>query len=703
MENLDKELQDAESQLAKLTEKAELEHKFVEEANARFEKNILTFKQYFPDIYEKFIHFTPGEKFQLIVNPDGTGNIVDYNTGVPIYGDEPLEQITQQVDASFEKPLMGQNDYSSLEFLTNETGFLHCDMMIELGVQYTKTKKALPPNNKVMPKIPSLMIFGIGLGYHLLEIQSRTSAGYITIFEPNEDYFYGSLFCFDWAEYLKQVDESGAFLFLCIGDSEEEIYQTLYQRVQDIGPYTVINSLFYQHYPSINMDKMITQVKYNFHQFFMGWGFFDDAVMSIAHTIGIAEKNPPVTIVDRNRLPKNIAQYPVFIVANGPSLDDDIDKVKQLQDKAIIVSCNSATTALLNHGIEPDFHVALERTKSTADFLKAFIKPSQRAKINLLVLNVMYPEVLDLFGWTGIGLKGHEPGTTMYQLAEYIDHRTVTPTLAYSNPLVGNTALSFFCNFGFEDIYLFGLDKGYISKEKHHSTSSYYYEEDGEEKYEPIKMGSEFEAPGNFVDTVITEPFLYTGKEQVERLLRSSQGTNSNVYNCSNGVKMEGTTPLRSSNIIFEETALTKSEVVNFIKTNCFNQSEKAYPLKDLLYFDEFEEMCQTMVSLLEQPASCREEALANLLAHLNYLNSFRNEPKYTHLFLMLQGEAWYVCSVLIATLYNFGDSSEVMPYYQDALNIWIDFLRKAPDYYRERWDLLSDYSFDYGQLATDD
>ncbi|NMP32892.1 motility associated factor glycosyltransferase family protein [Thalassotalea sp. M1531] len=703
MEPLDQDIQRAEEQIAKMQAQAERESKFADEANARFEENILTFKHYFPDIYEKFVHFTPSEKFQLLVNEDGSGNLIDYATGVPIYSEQPIEQAKQQVQNNFENPILSHNNYSNLEYIQNETGFIHCDLMVDVGRQYNKTRQSLSVNRKVADKIPSVMIFGVGLGYHLQEIQNKTTSSYITIFEPNEDYFYASLFCFDWARYLKEVDESQAFLYLCIGDSEEEIYQTLYQRVQDVGPYSVINSFFYQHYPSVDMDRMIQEVKHNFHQFFMGWGFFDDAVMSIAHTVAVAEKNPAITTMKRDALPLNYANQPVFIVANGPSLDDDIERLKVLKEQAIIVACNSATTALLNHGIIPDFHVALERTKSTADFLKAFIKPSQRQKINLLVLNVMYPEVIDLFGWTGVGMKGHEAGTMIYQLAEFVSKRGVTPTLGYSNPLVGNTALSFFCNFGFKDIYLFGLDKGYISKEKHHSTSSYYYEEDGKEKYEPIKMGEEFEVEGNFVEKVITEPFLYTGKEQVERLLMSGQGQGTTVYNCSNGVKLEGSIPLRSQHILLPEVELEKKTVIDYVKENCFSHQEQEFDLTEFLGFDEFEDICKTMVSILDKSTTCREEAIKPLLQHLNYLNSFKNEPKYTHLFLLLQGEAWYVCSVLIATLYNFGDSEEVMPYYQDALNIWIDFLRKAPDYYRERWDRLSDYSFEYDYMATDD
>jgi len=695
MKPSDYDIDQLSAQIDEAEEVAKREAIFAEQANVRFNQNIVAFNRYFPEIAQKFASYNPIEPFQLLVNKDGTGNIIDNQTKVPFYREEPVAQVKQQVDDCFENPVLGQINYSVLETLENTTDFVHVDTMKLLGKCFNKVSSELPLNTKIASKIPSLIIFGIGLGYHLKELQSRTSATYITIFEPNEDYFFASLFCFDWAEYLQAVDDAGSFLYLGIGEEEDSIYQTLYDRVKEIGPYSVSNSLFYQHYPSQKVASIIEKIKENFHQFFMGWGFFDDALLSISHTLGVMDKAPSVMVASP-KLPHDISQYPIFIVANGPSLDNDIERIKSLRENAIVVSCNSATTALLANGITPDFHVALERTKSTADFLEHFITPEQRQEINLLVLNVMYPGVLDLFGWTGVGIKGHEAGTTLFQLAELQNKGEITPTLGYCNPLVGNTALSFFTTMGFKNIYLFGLDKGYVDESMHHSKHSYYYKDDGEEKYAPIKMGAEFAVEGNFEPRVITEPFLYTGKEQVERLLEVFKGRNVNVFNCSNGVKMAGTLPLRSDDILFEDSPLQNAQVVDFVKSNVFDDYDAAYDLKSLLYFDEFEQICQTMVEFLEQPASSREEALDNLFKHLHYLNSFMQGGKLSHLYLILQGEAWYVNSVLLSILYNYGDSEEVMPYYQEALAIWVDFLKNMPDLYRERWDLLSTYSFDY-------
>ena len=83
----------------------------------------------------------------------------------------------------------------------------------------------------------------------------NVNASYISILEPNEDYFFASLFTFDWANFLSRVDSNGSFLYLSIGVSEQEMYEALYDRANQIGAFSISTALFYQHYPS-KLSKM---------------------------------------------------------------------------------------------------------------------------------------------------------------------------------------------------------------------------------------------------------------------------------------------------------------------------------------------------------------------------------------------------------------------------------------------------------------
>mgnify|MGYP000548379680 CR=1 FL=1 len=691
------QIEEIEAQLKGISEKDKREALFAEEANKRFENNINTFKKYFPEIATKFLSHQPSEKFNLFLNENGTANFVDYDTGVPLYGEDPLAQSKSQIEQMLKNPIMGKVDHGRVEFLKNETNFVHIDLLKSIGRIYNNASQNLGENKAVDERVPSAIIFGVGLGYYLNNFFDKFIADYISIFEPNEDYFFASLFTFDWAKYLKQVDDDGSYLYIGIGDSEEDMYQTLYQRAKSIGAFSISNSFFYLHYKSQSIANLVQKIKDNFHQFFMGWGFVDDALMSVAHSLGVAEKNP--NMLDQSvKLPKPVEQFPIFIVANGPSLDKDIDFIKSHQDKVIVVACNSASTALLTQGICPDFHVALERTKETYDLLEAVISEEERQKINLLVLNVMYPDVLELFGWSGVALKGSEPGTVLFQLGVFLQSKTLMPTIGYSNPLVGNTALSFFAHLGFSDIYLFGVDNGYVDEKHHHSKASFYYDEEGNSKLDSIKMGAEFEVEGNFAQTVITEPFLFTGKEQMDRLINSFAGTNLQCYNCSDGAKIEGAKPLRSSDILLGNNATSKEQVINFVKENAFKKPHLETSLEELLSFDVFEQICNTMVEILEQPIKDRDDALKNVIDHLRYLMSFKAEERYLHLYLILEGETLYINSVLLSLLFNFGDEKNIIPYFKEALAHWVDFLKIAPEQYRKRWNVLSDHDFVFAE-----
>ncbi|WP_372766423.1 6-hydroxymethylpterin diphosphokinase MptE-like protein [Pseudoalteromonas sp.] len=698
MTNLQNELKDLALQLEQAKDKVERENQFVQLANKRFELNLKTFQKYMPEIYERYLTYQPSEKFDLFLNQNNAANIIDYDSGMPMYGDDPIAQSQKQVEKSILKPEISRVDHSAIEHLKNETNFLHIDLMKALGKEYNKAASSLQENHKVDDVIPSTVIFGIGLGYHIPILFEKFSAKYISIFEPNEDYFFASLFVINWAELLEEINLKQCSLHLGIGVPEDELYEQIYLRAQDLGAFSIAHSYFYQHYPSEEINRLIAELKLNFHQIFMGWGFFDDALLSIAHTCENATKQ--FSLIDSNyHIGETAKAQPIFIVANGPSLDNDIELIKSFQDEAIIVSCNSASTALINQGITPDFHVALERTKATHDFLSYMLSEEQRQKMNLLVLNVMYPEVLDLFPWTGVALKGSEAGTMMYHISEYIETQNITSTLGYCNPLVGNTALSFFARLGFENIYLFGVDNGYVDPNYHHSKSSYYYNNQGQTIHNPLKMGSEIRVPGNFGGEVITDHFMHTGKEQMERLLREYNNTNLNCFNCSNGTLIEGTIPLNSSDILL--TFSDKLNVIQEIKQYSFKEKTPK-SLEQYLNFEVFEEICMTMASFLEEPQSTRTDSLNCLLSSLRYLYSFKTNARYAHLYLILEGEALYTSSVLLSMLYNFGDEQSIVPFYKNALKLWITFLKDAPQHYRERWNKLSDYSFDYSKPSIE-
>lgn len=68
---------------------------------------------------------------------------------------------------------------------------------------------------------------------------------------------------------------------------------------------------FFQHYPSEAVNKLINEFKGNYHQFFMGWGFFDDALLSVAHSVDNSLK--PINLLQPAKKDfRNLQSFPYF-------------------------------------------------------------------------------------------------------------------------------------------------------------------------------------------------------------------------------------------------------------------------------------------------------------------------------------------------------------------------------------------------------
>lgn len=260
-------------------QKAERDVAFATAADQRFQANMLAFRQYFPDICQTFVHYQPTDKFKMFVNENGTANIIDQDSHLPMYTTDPVSEINQQVKHSLNQPDMNQLDFTNVFKLANEGDYAHLDVIKAVVTQYDLASKNLAVNRKVDSHIPAQVIFGVGLGYHLMPLAQATTASYISIFEPNNDYFYASLFCFDWKTYLETVDASGSFLFIGIGDSEEAIYKDIYSRTREIGPISVVGAFFYLHYPSAAMERIVAKIKNQCQQLILGLGFFSNTPM----------------------------------------------------------------------------------------------------------------------------------------------------------------------------------------------------------------------------------------------------------------------------------------------------------------------------------------------------------------------------------------------------------------------------------------
>jgi len=262
-------------------------------------------------------------------------------------------------------------------------------------------------------------------------------------------------------------------------------------------------------------------------------GFFHDECVMLWNTYQ-NRKTSKVSAFVRNQIPFN--DMPVFVVASGPSLENDLGAIHQYQSNAIILSVASALRPLLDAGIMPDFHVELENVYITPKLIE-LSKDYDLSKIRLVAAASVEPEVLDYFD--------HAVLYAREALSSYpIFASGIEETLSLPGPTAGNAALSFALESGFQDIYLFGLDLGTRDPARHHTRGSFYDSDDA-----PAHLDQyDIEIPGNFVDTIWTSRPFYSAQINADDLIRTV-GQHAKVKNCSDGARLNHAEPLRSDAI----------------------------------------------------------------------------------------------------------------------------------------------------------
>ncbi|MFT5162232.1 MAG: hypothetical protein ACI9FJ_000800 [Alteromonadaceae bacterium] len=676
-DELDEIVAFAEEQVKKLAEKAKLEKDLARQMPHKFEENIRAFGKYLPKVAEQFRHYRPKE-MQLFCAKSGAANLIDSVSGTPLYGDDPVGQCRDQVDRLIASPQFTSLAFSLSEDVQNT--FIHTKYLNEMYQVYLQAKKEFEPLSTVPEHLGSAIVFGVGLGYHLTHLLNDITIDHLYICEPDQDWFFASLYTCDWKEILETVDERDGYIFFHLGVSYEQFITDFINELKDKGSFNAVNALLYQHYPSEKLTQIIQQFNHDFHMVSMGWGFFDDGIISIAHDFANAKNNAP--ILKRNaKLPNKWRGVPAFILANGPSLDQAIETIKEYQGQAIVFCCGSALPTLLKEGIIPDFHLALERTKFTYDYYNEFIDHDVMKQINLLTVNIMHPDCLKLFKWSGIGYKAAEPSTII--ACDFMDQNQNYVQLRFCNPQVGNTALSFASFMGFEEIYLFGVDAGYKDPLQHHSKSSMYYTKSGKEKEAlgTLLRAGEIVVDGNFGGTVFSPAFFNCGRLHLEYLLDSFPKVN--CYNCSDGAKIKNAAPLRPDDLLIMKSLIDKQEMIEYIKENLYltrEFSEQAYI--DYIAIDKFMAICDKLISYVDREFTSRAEIATALMHQIRYLFSYAY-TRYRHIYFMLEGSLTYVQSVFRMILYGFADEQITVQKMHEVMKIFIVYMQEAKKKYQ--------------------
>lgn len=542
----------------------------------RLQDNLAFFKKYSPDIYQMFSHYEERNYF-LIYDQEGSVDILNREDESLVYGGRMLDLVFENLKGFIKSPPHRPYiSFAGKDKPVDKTNYVHTDTMWKLGQLQAQafssffTKKDFshsveddsPVGFGELPKsINSLFVFSTGVGFDVEKLICDYSVKRLYILEPNPDIFYASMQLVDWGGALSKIIDNGGSVYIGVSEDKDQLITDLTFAVNKNGRHNATGAYLYSSFYKDDYKDMFVRLKDIMNlSLFNGYGFYDDSRISLAHTLSnFRNKIPCILSSKKMNVDYGQARVPVFIVGNGPSLDDEIDFLKENSNKAVIISCGTSLKALYVNNIVPDFHMELERTAHIPYWIKkSSDEPEYRdflKKITFVGMSQVHPEAFSLFGCAVQVPKDVESGS--FAINRALPNLKI-PLVSRVAPSCVHVALTMSVIFGFKKLYFFGVDMGYKSEDSHHSKFSLYSDLNDKAKkhYSPKgKLHTEFES--NFSDGVVmSSGHLPMFKDQLESIIAGWKENilgGFDVMNCSDGALIKGAEPCHSSEINFDD------------------------------------------------------------------------------------------------------------------------------------------------------
>ncbi len=407
-----------------------------------------------------------------------------------------------------------------------------------------------------------LVVLGVGLGFHLRALIERIRPRHVILAEPHPDFLHHALAAFDWAEFFGWLDERECKLTWTLSDDPDTIIRDIQAMFNAEGTPFIDGAYVFLHYPAWALTEARKRLERLVNTTFLSRGFYEDELVMMTNAMtNLAQRR--FRLVDLSLKPAR--PEPVFIIGSGPSIDQSIEHVKRLRDRAIVFSCGTGLRVCLRHGIVPDFHSDLENGAWVIDTLSASADPETLRGISLVGSLTLDPGVTAKFDDQFLFFRDSVSSSQLMASPTETELFGVGPTCA-------NTALRIAVAFGFQEIYLFGLDCGTKSSVKKHSSESLYHTI---EKLKNVEKNLilDYTYPGNFGGTVMAD-WIFNFSRQI--LASVVQRYRIRVSNCSDGARIDGALPKVPAALNLTSPVLDRAKVKDAIRAvhRCYEPAE---------------------------------------------------------------------------------------------------------------------------------
>ena len=295
-----------------------------------FERNLNTFARFQSQLAHQ-IRAIETPHSQLISDGDG-GYDIEFR-GTRLFGKASQDWAKEMLESLQHRPgtkrlILDAPDSRSLDDDANITVHRIVKRAVEDGMSFSRQ----PTDDKCF----HMVLFGVGLADHIVDLMEWCDCQHICIVEPNIEFLYWSMYVFDWADLYKSFVTRHRKISFVVHTDYPTIAETTRDRMRYVNPSFMDSTYFFRAYPSSVMDAALDLLLQQKDLFITGLGFLEDEIDMVRNSYnnlkdfqGLYYQKPPV---------HSVRQFPAFVIGAGPSLDNDLDFIRENQHRAIIIS-----------------------------------------------------------------------------------------------------------------------------------------------------------------------------------------------------------------------------------------------------------------------------------------------------------------------------------------------------------------------------
>lgn len=292
----------------------------------------------------------------------------------------------------------------------------------------------------------SYVVYGLGLGYHIQELLELDDSICVNVFESD-------------LNVIMLACGYGCMEKLLSNERFKLIYDPSFI---DFGKVTAdlnIDSQLCIHYPSIRNIKD-KKIKEQLEELFVSYSSIKNQLHSLHSNFRI---NTKLNDTNVDFIKEDFVGKDLYIVAAGPSLDNNFMQLKKVGNEGIILATGTVYKKLLNNGIKPDYIIIIDANESVYSQTEGVME----SDIPLLYLSTVYHKVPK--NYKGIRYMICQEG---YGKAESFAKGNGY-NLYKTGGSVSTTALEIGIQFGCKRVIFLGLDLAYTNKMDHASDTAY--------------------------------------------------------------------------------------------------------------------------------------------------------------------------------------------------------------------------------------